>query len=443
MSNENQEPIKIVIAGGGIISICTAYYLTFYNEYCKEENKKLIPKFDITIIERRSVACGASGYAGGFMARDWCEGERSDPLVHQSYKLHQDLAKKFNGKENYDFRQVETLEFIADNGKEEEKEQKKEDKNKESENKKEIKTPPWVEAKISCKNVIGEIDATAQMQPMKFCKFFLNKLEEKGVKFRIAEVSNVKYNDETKIYEGVYIKEQTYDKEGNNITKADVKEEFIPSDILILALGPWTFQANRWFPNQMPKGFTGHKCQSYLVRPKKPINDPQVYFIPIEKDGDPAVEIYPRPDGTVYICSMASPEPFPRDEVEKLPFVSPTDQFYLERQQKIVKELSENGLNDSEILEIHEATYLPVPPKNYLPVIGKLKEIKGLREKNVPSSGVYIASGHNYWGIMTATGTGLALAELIILGKSEQIDIRGLNPLRPGHEDEDEEIFDW
>jgi len=443
MSNENQEPIKIVIAGGGIIGICTAYYLSYYNEYCKEENKNKIPKFDITIVERRSVACSASGYAGGFMARDWCEGERSDPLVRQSYKLHQDLAEKFNGKENYDFRQVETLEFIADNGKEEEKEREQQQKNNEN-NKKEIKTPSWVEAKISCKNIIGEIDATAQMQPLKFCKFFLDKLiKEKKVKFRIAEVTNVKYDDESKIYEGIYIKEQTYDKEGNNITKADIKEEFIPSDILILALGPWTFQANHWFPKQMPKGFTGHKCQSYLVKPKnKPLLDPQVYFIPIEKDGDPVVEIYPRPDGTVYICSMASPKPFPREEVEKLPFVSPTDTFYLERQQKLVKDLSEHGLNDSEILEIHEATYLPIPPKNYLPVIGKLKEIKG-KQNELKSSGVYIASGHNYWGIMTATGTGLALAELIILGKSEQIDIRGLNPLRPGHEDEDEEIFDW
>ncbi|ORX51439.1 FAD dependent oxidoreductase [Piromyces finnis] len=436
MSNENQQPIKIVIAGGGIIGICTAYYLTFYQEYCKEENKGQIPKFDITIIERRSVACSASGYAGGFMARDWCEGERSDPLVRQSYKLHQDLAQKFNGKENYDFRQVETLEFIADEGKEEEKIEKEGKKTEE------IKTPPWVEAKISCKNVIGEIDATAQMQPMKFCHYFLEKLKAQGVKLRIAEITNVKYNDDSKVYEGVYVKDQTYDNEGQNITKDDVKEEFIPSDILILALGPWTFQANRWFPNQMPKGFTGHKCQSYLVRPKKPLSDPQVYFIPIEKDGDPVVEIYPRPDGTVYICSMAAPEPFPRDEIEKLPFVSPTDQFYLERQQKLVKALSEHGLNDSELLEVHEATYLPVPPKSYLPIIGKLKEIKG-KEESVPSSGVYIASGHNYWGIMTATGTGLALAELIILGKSEQIDIRGLNPLRPGHEDEDEEIFDW
>lgn len=47
---------NIVIVGGGIMGCSTAYHLTKLGSSC-------------TLIERTSIACAASGKAGGFLAR--------------------------------------------------------------------------------------------------------------------------------------------------------------------------------------------------------------------------------------------------------------------------------------------------------------------------------------------------------------------------------------
>lgn len=47
---------KIVIVGGGIIGCSIAYHLTELGVPC-------------TLVERCSIACAASGKAGGFLAR--------------------------------------------------------------------------------------------------------------------------------------------------------------------------------------------------------------------------------------------------------------------------------------------------------------------------------------------------------------------------------------
>lgn len=55
-------PRNIVIIGGGIIGVCTAYYLV---------RDPLLPKgTTVTLVEGTEIAAGASGHAGGFLARD-------------------------------------------------------------------------------------------------------------------------------------------------------------------------------------------------------------------------------------------------------------------------------------------------------------------------------------------------------------------------------------
>jgi glycine/D-amino acid oxidase-like deaminating enzyme len=55
-----------------------------------------------------------------------------------------------------------------------------------------------------------------------------------------------------------------------------------------------------------------------------------------------------------------------------------------------------------------------------LPLIGK-----------VPGSeGVYVATGHNVWGILNAPATGEALAELIVDGAARSTDLAPFDPAR-------------
>ena len=69
-------------------------------------------------------------------------------------------------------------------------------------------------------------------------------------------------------------------------------------------------------------------------------------------------------------------------------------------------------------LEIGQACYLPLPPKD-APVIGKIPYYKGR---------LYIAAGHYCWGILNGPATGKGLAELIIKGQSS-IDLSPFDPV--------------
>lgn len=80
-----------------MIGACTAYFLS--------QN----PQTAVTVVEKSSPACAASGKAGGFLALDWCDGGPVSSLARASFKLHKSLAEKFNGEEVYGYRALTTL----------------------------------------------------------------------------------------------------------------------------------------------------------------------------------------------------------------------------------------------------------------------------------------------------------------------------------------------
>ena len=79
---------RIVICGGGIIGAATAYYLARRGQRC-------------TIVDRAGVAAAASGRAGGFLAKDWCDSSAVGPLARLSYKLHAGLAEELQRETDY------------------------------------------------------------------------------------------------------------------------------------------------------------------------------------------------------------------------------------------------------------------------------------------------------------------------------------------------------
>ena len=66
----------IVICGGGIIGASVAYHLA-----------QLGRAKDVTVVEATGVACAASGFAGGFLARSWCSGTATDELARVSFDM--------------------------------------------------------------------------------------------------------------------------------------------------------------------------------------------------------------------------------------------------------------------------------------------------------------------------------------------------------------------
>ena len=70
-------------------------------------------------------------------------------------------------------------------------------------------------------------------------------------------------------------------------------------------------------------------------------------------------------------------------------------------------------------VEKHQACYLP-GVEDEAPCIGKIPGLVG----------GYVATGHGVWGILNSPGTGLALAELIVEGKSTVLDLKPFDPAR-------------
>jgi glycine/D-amino acid oxidase-like deaminating enzyme len=99
-SPSSTNPQRIVIIGGGIAGISTAYYLI--------RSASLPSGSSITIIEGTDIAAAASGKSGGFLAKDW-HGSATASLSAMSYDLHKGLADEYGGKDKWGYRTVDTL----------------------------------------------------------------------------------------------------------------------------------------------------------------------------------------------------------------------------------------------------------------------------------------------------------------------------------------------
>ena len=190
-----------------------------------------------------------------------------------------------------------------------------------------------------------------------------------------------------------------------------VSGHVLEADVVVIAMGPWSGQASHWLKTPPVAGSRAH---SILLVPKEPVT-PHALFTDVssKRDGrlrDP--EFYPRPDGDVYVCGMSDKKSLPVDPGQ-VEFNEQSCQT-LQRDASIVS----SKLGDAE-LKLSQACYLPNPPDG-LPIIGKVPG----------TNGAYIATGHTCWGILNSPGTGAAMAELIVEGKSSIVDLTPFNPGR-------------
>ena len=83
-----------VIIGSGIIGLSTAYFLSLSPN---------TPASSIHLVDAASsLFAGASGYAAGFLANDWFD-PAVNSLASLSFHLHQELARKNDGREKWGY----------------------------------------------------------------------------------------------------------------------------------------------------------------------------------------------------------------------------------------------------------------------------------------------------------------------------------------------------
>ncbi|KAL0487205.1 oxidoreductase [Acrasis kona] len=359
---------KVIVCGGGVIGSSIGYYLT----------KKGAA---VTLIERCEIACGASGKAGGFLAKDWSDSNPSlGKLSRKSFDLHVELSKTL--KKDVGFRFLDTKSIVVS-----ESPKKKQD------------LPDWVDGPIRSQSDIGSNKTTAQVHPHLFTHALVEAAKENGLKVHIGVVENI-------IWEGQVAK-------GVKLFGSD---QIMEADAIVIAMGPWSHLAHQFLPDNVKKIFPlndiiyGHKAHSIILDPKdKNKITAHALFADYLKT-DP--EIYPRPDGTVYICGKAETVELPEDPSKIVPKDEHCD-FLV----KFAGVVSSELLNAQ--VKVKQACYLPCSIGDGQPMIGAVPETKGL----------YIATGHSCWGILNAPATGLLLSEVIMEEKCS-LNIDAFSPSR-------------
>jgi glycine/D-amino acid oxidase-like deaminating enzyme len=326
----------------------------------------------VTVVERTGVACAASGKSGGFLALDWCDGSPLGPLARASFALHAELARDLGA--DYGYRRVDTFMLAA------------RERGRVAGGHR-VAAPPWLDGAGVVTAELGSTATTAQLHPARFTTALLDAAR---ARLRVGVVEDVVQRDG--VARGVRVSGQA-----------------LEADAVVLAMGPWTGRA---VPGLRLPGV--HGLKGYSVTLAGATVPAHALFVDYRTADGRALEpeIFPRPDGDVYVCGMADPAPLPDspDAVE----VSEAACDVLARAAGRVS----TALATARITR-RQACYRPVTDDG-LPLIGR---VPGL-------SGAYVATGHGPWGMLNAPATGLALAELVIDGVASLLDLRAFDPGR-------------
>ncbi|KAF5197658.1 Fad-dependent oxidoreductase family protein [Thalictrum thalictroides] len=206
MENPTVQNKRVIVCGGGVIGVCTAYFLA----------KK---GASVTLIEKSSVACAASGKAGGFLALDWCDGGPVSNLARTSFNLHRSLALELNGPQSYGYRPLNTLSISLT--------ETTSSSSPPQQQSSSSLLPEWVNGFAKNPKPIGTTETTAQVHPKLFTRTLISSaMNNYDLKLVIGELDRVEV--EGNCAKSVILKGE---EEGSRAIEADS---------IVLALGPWS-----------------------------------------------------------------------------------------------------------------------------------------------------------------------------------------------------------
>jgi glycine/D-amino acid oxidase-like deaminating enzyme len=243
---------------------------------------------------------------------------------------------------------------------------------------------------------------TAQVHPLLFTKKIARLAQDRGVNIHYGRAKSVKLTQDNHSVQSVLFQPKG----------SEAEQELLATDVVVTA-GPWT---RRVLP-EAPVG--GQLSTSIVVDPKREISPIVLFFDPgnfDSVDSKNSMEIYPRPDSTVYISGQSDRHALLPDSTED---VRP-DPARVEKTRRSTALVSE-ALHKSELLYSQSCFRPVVEVKGRDENLGPLLGETGVR-------GLLIGAGHNHWGIQNGPVTGKLLSELIFDGKAITADIRSLDP---------------
>ena len=355
-------PRHVAVCGAGVIGAAVAYFLALRG-------------VRVTVVERTGVACAASGKSGGFIALDWCDASPLGPLARASFALHARLARELNA--DYGYRRMDTFAMAAR-------------ERTALAGGHRAPAPSWLDGAGVVTGALGSTETTAQVHPARFTAALLDAACVRGATLVMGVVEGVA-------------------RQNGMARGVTVDGATLEADAVVLALGPWTSRAARGLDLPTVYGLKG-----YSVTLEAPDVPAHALFVDYRAADGRAFEpeIIPRPDGDVYICGMADPQPLPESaEGVKV------DTAACDALARAAGRVS-NVLAAARVTR-RQACYRPVTDDG-LPLIGRVPG----------AAGAYVATGHGPWGMLNAPATGQALAEMIMDGTAKTVDLRPFAPAR-------------
>jgi glycine/D-amino acid oxidase-like deaminating enzyme len=347
--------MRVLICGGGVIGVAVAYYLGLRGA-------------EAIVVERTGIANAASGKSGGFLALDWCDGSRLADVARRSFALHAGLAEVLPGA---GYRRMTTFGgYSGGDGRR--------------------KAATWVSGRVALDRRLGSPETTAQIDPHRFTTGLMAAAESHGARVVTGTVTGLV-------------------RSGDRVTGAVIDGEAVAADAVVIALGPWSILAAAWLPLPAVYGLKGHS----IVFDTGPV-PPEALFLEVGEVGGGVAspEIFPRPDGTTYVCGLSSDTPLPVDPAAVAP-----DDGAIARLRAIAGTVA--PILATAPARAGQACYRPVTGDG-LPLIGAVPD----------APGAYVATGHSVWGMLNAPATGEALAGLILDGVTGGVDLSPFAPDR-------------
>lgn len=402
-SLDSSTPRHIAILGGGVMGASTLYYLA-------SSSSLLPPSSTLTLIEAADhLAPGASGKSGGFLAEDW-HGPATSSIASLSFRLHRELAQRYNGREKWGYRDVETLSIEFDSS--DQKAGRRKSSSKVTEG------LDWIDKDhVSKTGKLGGKGTTAQVTPGAMTEQLVAEAK------KLAQENGIGL--EARL--STYAKKVEMDSEGTSVEglvvdDAQGQETTLSITDLVLATGPWTGTAVRtFFPRSLlskhpflsaAAGVTGSRAHSIVVQGARETSNHCLftemrYGSGGRKAGAP--EVYARSDGTVYVCGGSDEVELPKLAVE-VDYDPSATKTLIDQTEALSPDVLSKKAGAKIIRE--QACYLPIPGAGGTVLAGDMK------------SGLWCAGvGASCWGITLSLGCGKTMADLITTGKANEADI--------------------
>ena len=361
----------VIIAGAGVIGCATAYYLA--REGCS-----------VTVVERESIASGASGVAAAMISQTF-EGDPLADLSDFSRGRHAELARDLPAETGTDYGYRINPELYAAFSPDAARDLKASEDAFRARNPRAhwVEGPElWeIEPRLNPAVLGAIVGEQAQVIASRFTTALATAAEARGARFRHGSVAGL-------------------GSAGNRVTGVRLATgEVVAGETVILAMGAWSAVASRWTGLQVPV----FPVRGQILRLEAP--DPQLRTAIY----GPEMYVLLKADGSTLAGATHEPE---------AGFDAVTTPEGLERVMEAAIEIAP-FLAEAKL--VHHLVGLRPGTADDLPLLGPVAGWEGL----------FMATGHFWRGIELSAGSARAVADLV-LGLASPVDLSAFDPARFG-----------